>query len=148
MPHSDAHEGFSLVEVVVIITILGIVAAFAIPRFASLEVEARSAETTALAGSMRTNAALAHAMWLGENQPAAVTMGGTTIRIENGYPDVQSIAETLAKFDGFVFEGTGSTALFLKTDDAAEPIPGCSVSYEAPEARGAAPAVAVDVTGC
>ena len=40
-----AQTGFTLIELVVVITILGILAAFAVPRFASLEGQARLAAT-------------------------------------------------------------------------------------------------------
>ena len=46
-------DGFTLIELVVVVTILGILAAFAVPRFASLEGQARLASTQALAGSVR-----------------------------------------------------------------------------------------------
>ena len=36
-------NGFSLIELVVVIVILGVLAAFAIPRFVRLEAEARTA---------------------------------------------------------------------------------------------------------
>ena len=61
--------GFTLIELVVVITILGILAAFAVPRFASLEGQARLAATQALAGSVRSGASLAHALWLGSRRP-------------------------------------------------------------------------------
>ena len=65
--------GFTLIELVVVITILGILAAFAIPRFASLETEARIGAIQGLAGSVRSSAALAHSLWMTQNAPAAVT---------------------------------------------------------------------------
>jgi len=148
MTQTSRRVGFSVIEIVVVITILGILAAFAVPRFASVEVEARSAATTALGGSLKTNVALAHALWLGQSQPDAVSMDGATIAIENGYPAAASVDATLTGFDGFAYQATGSVASFVRLDDHSLPIPNCAVTYVAPEAPGAAPSVTVDVTGC
>ena len=73
--------------------ILGILAAFAVPRFASLEGQARLASTQALAGSVRSGAALAHALWLAQGDPASasVTMEGQPIAMAFGYPDAAAI---------------------------------------------------------
>ena len=139
--------GFSLVEIIVAITILGVLAAFAVPRFASLEVEARSAAATALGGSLRSNAALAHALWLAEGQPDTVTLEGRALAIVNGYPSEAAIDDSLASFDGFVYDESASPSVFSKLDGD-QPIPSCGVSYRQAAAVGAAPEIAVDVSGC
>ena len=137
--------GFTLIELVVVITILGILAAFAIPRFASLETEARIAAIQGLAGSVRSSAALAHSLSLTQNNPAAVTVEGNTINMSNGYPVGADIDDTLADFSGYAFSVAAGTGTFTRP---ASPTPAfCSVAYTTALA-GNAPVIAVDVSGC
>ena len=134
-----AQVGCTLIELVVVITILGILAAFAVPRFASLEVQARSASVQALAGSVRSGAALSHALWLAQSQPPSVTMEGSTITMTNGYPNLLTVNATLADTTGFTYNS--GTGVFTK-DGASN----CSVTYAAAPANGA-PTISV-VTTC
>lgn len=134
-------SGFTLIELVVVITILAILAAFAIPRFASLEVEARAAATEALGGSVRSGAALAHALWLATGDDP-VDMEGQAIDIANGYPTVVSIEDVLSDDTGFTFAG----GVWTKTG-ATTPA-NCQVSYTAPAAAGQSPTIAVDASDC
>jgi MSHA pilin protein MshA len=118
-----AQTGFTLIELVVVITILGILAAFAVPRFASLEVEARMAATQALAGSVRSSAALSHALWLATGQTSPISMEGQSIVMVNGYPDLGTIDDTLSDLNGFTYNA--GTGVFSKTGG-----PGtCTVTY-------------------
>ncbi len=97
---NKAVSGFTLIELVVVITILGILAAFAFPRFAALEIEAREAVTEGLAGSVRSAYSLAHGLSLAQGNPATVSMEGQTINMTNGYPELASIDDTLVDFTG------------------------------------------------
>lgn len=133
-------RGFTLIELVVVITILGILAAFAVPRFASLEVEARMAATQALAGSVRSSAALSHALWLAQGQPATVDMEGATITMTNGYPDLATIDDTLSDTSGFTYNA--GTGVFSKTGGPAT----CTVTY-AEAAAGGAPTITPPTAG-
>ena len=116
-------SGFSVIEIVVAITILGILAAFAIPRFAALEVESHTAARDALAGSIRSGAALSHALWLAQGRPANVTMEGQKVAMVNGYPSLATIGSTIGHPAGFTY--TAGTGVFLKKGAAAT----CTVTY-------------------
>ena len=141
--------GFTLIELVVVITILGILAAFAVPRFASLEGQARLAATQALAGSVRSGASLAHALWLAQGNPAsvAVTMEGAAIAISNGYPDGPTIDDTLVEYAGFLLTAAGADAVFTKSTPGGVAIPNCFVTYVPAPANGA-PSVTATTAGC
>jgi MSHA pilin protein MshA len=139
-----------LIELVVVITILGILAAFAVPRFASLEGQARLAATQALAGSVRSGASLAHALWLAQGDPSStsITMEGQAITIANGYPNVATIDDTLVEYTGFALTTTATDATFTKQSPSGASITNCFVTYTPPAAANGAPTVAATTGGC
>jgi len=134
--------GFTLIELVVVIALLGILAAFAIPRFASLEREARSATTQGLSGSVRSAAAMAHGLFLATGS-TPVNMEGNPIDIVNGYPDAATIADTLADSTGFTVSTAGPVTTFVKDGAGGT----CEVEYTQAAVNNP-PAIAVDVSGC
>lgn len=57
----DKTKGFTLIELVVVILVLGIMAAIALPRFVEVAPEARIAALESLRGSLLSGASLANA---------------------------------------------------------------------------------------
>ena len=88
----STQRGFTLIELVVVIVILGILAAFAVPRFMGMEGQARVAAVKAIGGSMESAGAMAHGIWEATSNPTnPMTIEGQSITFTNTYPNAASI---------------------------------------------------------
>lgn len=135
-------SGFTLIELIMVIVILGILAAFALPRFADFSNQARTSVVEGVAGSLRSASAIAHAAQLaaGASGSTSVVLEGQSITMVGGYPtaDDDGIVKA-AQVDGITPSGgaaaAGSTITF--TPDGGGPT--CQVTY-----TSANPAAAAD----
>ncbi len=120
----NMQSGFTLIELVMVIVILGILAAFALPKFADLTDEAELASIEAAAGAVRSASGIARAAYLaGGNTGATVTLEGTSYAMTFGYPDAD-IIDSMAGLDGFTSTVAGGVATIELDDNTS-----CTFTY-------------------
>jgi MSHA pilin protein MshA len=136
-------SGFTMIELIMVIVILGILAAFALPRFADFSGDARESTVNGIGGSLRSAAAIAHAAQLaaGNAQNAPVTLEGTVITMIGGYPTADRAGiVAAAQVDGIGMTAgaatAGATITFTPNGGGAT----CQVVYTAASPAGADPA--------
>ncbi len=133
------NTGFTLIELIVVIVILGIMAAVAGPKFVDLQKDARKSVMQGIEGSVRSTATLIYSKALiagVESQTtSSVTVSGSAVATAFGYPATAAI-------NGLI-DLTGATSIVSS-------VPGtlsytgksqCQVVYVAPTASGSAPSI-------
>jgi len=158
-------SGFTLIELIVVIAIIGVLAAVAMPRFINAQQDARIAKAQGLYGAIRSASALAHSRCeldfargltgAGTCASNAVNMEGTNVTMINRYPTanaggIMTASQLDATNDSLTVSAGGATAGDSITID----IPGattaatCRITYATSATSGVAPTISVVTTGC
>lgn len=103
IPSAKAQAGFTLIELVAVIVILGILSATALPRFVDLSDSAEQASLQGVAGALSSAAALNHANNLAR-RAGLTTSGVATVAncddvtglLEGGLPNANYAVPTVA----------------------------------------------------
>lgn len=105
---NNKQQGFTLIELVVVIVILGILAVTAAPKFIDFTSDARVSVMQGVQGSLESAVSLAQAKALIEGETGAtgeIEIGGTFYALVNGYPAAEALGA------GTTGAGLGITSL-------------------------------------
>jgi len=127
-----------MVELIVVIVILGILAAVALPKFMGLEREARIAAVKSMGGTLMSAAQMAHGLCMAQNcaNGSTIVVNGQNVVFRFGYPNNASIKWLLQGYEGFTITAAGNTLT-----KAGATTTNCWVRYNQAAAAGADPTI-------